>query len=119
VSPRGDLRVVGHGHVPFGDEFDVLKEHVEGLIHQAYGEDKNFEPVDGEAQQAVAAAQQAASEPKVVDVLGVVVTVDPATGATTETPGDTVAGDGTGTALPPASDDDGTSHLDTTPEESD
>ena len=64
VSPRGDLRVAGHGHVPFGDEFDVLKEHVEGLIHQAYGEDKNFEPADDEAHQAVAAAQQAVPEPE-------------------------------------------------------
>ena len=65
VSPRGDLRVTGHGHVPFGAEFDVLKEHVGGLIHQAFGEDKNFEPADGEAQQAVAAAQQAAPEPEI------------------------------------------------------
>lgn len=64
VSPRGDLRVADHGHVRFGEEFDVLKEHVAGLIHQAYGEDKNFEPADGEAQAAVDAAQTPSAEPE-------------------------------------------------------
>lgn len=66
VSPRGDLRVTGHGHVPFGEEFQVLAEHVEGLIHQAYGDDRNFEPVDDEATKAVADAQAPAAEPEPV-----------------------------------------------------
>jgi hypothetical protein len=64
VSPRGDLLVVGHGHVPFGEEFNVLAEHVAGLVHQAFGDDKNFEPADDEAKKAVADAQKPVADPE-------------------------------------------------------
>lgn len=74
---RDDLRIVGHGFVEAfrpaktrGDddpgasgEFDVAPEHVEGLIHQAYGESAKFEPVDVEAKKAVADAQAPVADP--------------------------------------------------------
>lgn len=57
------LFVTGHGHVGAGEEFDVHPEHVNGLIHQAYGEDAPYEPADDEAKAAVAEAQQPAEAP--------------------------------------------------------
>lgn len=48
------------------------------------------------------------------DIPGTVVSTDPATGEPTEEPGDTVTGDGTGEALPPADNDDGDIELDVT-----
>lgn len=44
-------------------EFEVTPEHVEGLVHQAYGESANYEPVDAEAKAAVAEAQKPPEEP--------------------------------------------------------
>jgi hypothetical protein len=77
---RDDFRIAGHGFVEAfrpaktrgeddpgaSGEFDVAPEHVEGLIHQAYGEHKNFEPVDAEAKKAVDVAQAPAPEPEPV-----------------------------------------------------
>lgn len=75
---RDDVRLVGHGFIEAmrpaktrGDddpgasgEFEVHPEHVDGLIHQAYGVDAPYEPVDDEAKKAVTDAQAPAAEPE-------------------------------------------------------
>lgn len=55
---RDDLRLAGHGFIGALEEFEPV--NVEGIVHQAYGEAPNFEPVDAEAKAAVADAQKPA-----------------------------------------------------------